>query len=85
MNSVTDITSAIALMAAKFFEDTGITPAVCCVSRELYRLLVEQNAAAKGMGNLIIATHAVTRILSGASGISIVIDETLSGRDICFG
>lgn len=85
MNGVFDIAEAIGEKAARFLEETGITPAVCFVSRELYRLLIEQKATAKSLGNLIIASYPVTRILTGTLQISIVIDETLCGEDLNIG
>jgi hypothetical protein len=83
MNGVFDIAAAVAEKTASFFERTGIAPAICCVSRELYRALVESNASVSGLGNLIIGTYAVTGIATGTGQLRVVIDEMLSGTELC--
>lgn len=83
MNGVFDIAAAVAEKTASFLEQTGIAPAVCCVSRETYRALVEMNATVSDLGNLIIGTYAVTGIATDTAQLRIVIDEMLTGTELC--
>jgi hypothetical protein len=83
MNGVFDIAAAVAVKTASFLEQTGIAPAVCCVSRETYRALVERNATVSDLGYLIIGTYAVTGIATDTAQLRIVIDEMLSGTELC--
>jgi hypothetical protein len=83
MNGVFDIAAAVAEKTASFLEQTGIAPAVCCVSRETYRALVERNATVSDLGYLIIGTYAVTGIATDTAQLRIVIDEMLTGTELC--
>jgi hypothetical protein len=83
MNGVFDIAAAVSEKTATFLEQTGIVPAICRVSREIYRVLVTQNSAVSGLGNLIIGTYAVSGIATDTAQLRVVIDEMLTGTELC--
>ncbi len=82
MNSVFDIATAISKQSASFLAQTGVAPAICRVSRELYRALVERSAAVSSIGDLIVGTYAVTAIATETAKLRIVIDEVLAGTEV---
>lgn len=82
MKRVFDIAAELDEQVARFIERTGTDPETCCVSREIYRLLVEENAGKASIGNLTIGTYAVTGIITDAAYLRVVIDETLGECDI---
>jgi hypothetical protein len=83
MNGTFDIAAMVSEQTARFFQRTGIAPAICRVSRDIYRALVEQKAAENAIGNLIIATFAATSIVTDTAKLRVVIDEMLSGPEVC--
>jgi len=83
MNGVFDIAAAVSEKTADFLERTGIVPAICYVSREIYRALVESSASVRDLGNLIIGTYAITGIETDKAHLRIVIDEKLTGTELC--
>jgi hypothetical protein len=82
MNNVFDFAEAVSEKTAIFLEQTGIAPAICRVSCEIYRLLVEQNSAVSGLGDLMIGTYAVNGIATDSAQLRIVIDEMLAGTEL---
>jgi hypothetical protein len=77
MKRVFDIAAEVDEQVARFVDRTGNDPETCCVSEEIYRLLVEENAAKAGIGNLIIGTYAVSGIITDTAYLRLVIDESL--------
>ncbi len=77
MKDVFDISEAVNEAAAAYLEETGLAPVRCCVSPDIYRMLVEQNAAQHDIGNLLIASRPVTSILTDTAQLRVIIDESL--------
>ncbi len=82
MKRVFDIAAEIDEQVAGFAERMGEKPQTCCVSREIYRLLVEENAAKCGVGNLVVGTYEVNAIATDTACLQVVIDEALEGCEI---
>ncbi len=85
MEEVFDICAAISEAAAAFANERGISPDTCFVSREIYRVLVEKNAADHAIGNLIIGSFAVGAIVTRTAQLRVIIDENLNGCELSVG
>ena len=77
-----DIAQGVREQAAGVQEAGGAAPAVCRVSRDIYRALVEMKAAEGAIGNLVIGTWMLDRIAVDRIRLRMVIDESLTGTEL---